>query len=155
MEKIMAKPKVDIYTDGACSGNPGNGGWGAVLIYNGTQKEMSGAVENTTNNQMELLACIQALKALKQPCKVDLYSDSAYVVNCFLQGWITNWKLNGWKGANKKPVKNIELWQTLDQLCFIHEITWHKVKGHADNVFNNRCDQLATSAILLLNGEHN
>lgn len=148
MERFMAKPKVDIYTDGACSGNPGNGGWGAVLIYNGTQKEMSGAVENTTNNQMELLACIEALKALKQPCKVDLYSDSAYVVNCFLQGWIVNWKLNGWKGSNKKPVKNIELWQTLDQLCFVHEITWHKVKGHADNVFNNRCDQLATSAIV-------
>lgn len=148
MERFMAKPKVDIYTDGACSGNPGNGGWGAVLIYNGTQKEMSGAVENTTNNQMELLACIEALKALKQPCKVDLYSDSAYVVNCFLQGWIVNWKLNGWKGSNKKPVKNIELWQTLDQLCFVHEIIWHKVKGHADNVFNNRCDQLATSAIV-------
>lgn len=151
MERTMAKPKVDIYTDGACSGNPGNGGWGAVLIYNGTQKEMSGAVANTTNNQMELLACIQALKALKQPCKVDLYSDSAYVVNCFLQGWIVNWKLNGWKGSNKKPVKNLELWQTLDELCFVHDITWHKVKGHADNVFNNRCDQLATSAILLLN----
>lgn len=147
----MIKPKVDIYTDGACSGNPGNGGWGAVLIYNGTQKEMSGAVENTTNNQMELLACIKALQALKQACKVNLYSDSAYVVNCFLQGWITSWKLNGWKGANKKTVKNIELWQTLDQLCAIHEVTWHKVKGHADNVFNNRCDQLATSAILLLN----
>ena len=143
----MAKPHVEIYTDGACSGNPGNGGWGAVLMYNGAQKEMSGGVENTTNNQMELLACIKALEALKQPCKVDLYSDSAYVVNCFLQGWLVNWKLNSWKGANKKTVKNLELWQQLDDLCNIHEVTWHKVKGHADNVYNNRCDQLATSAI--------
>ena len=143
----MSKPHVDIYTDGACSGNPGNGGWGAVLMYNGAQKEMSGGVENTTNNQMELLACIKALGALKQPCKVDLYSDSAYVVNSFLQNWLVNWKLNGWKGANKKPVKNIELWQQLDALCNTHEVTWHKVKGHADNVYNNRCDQLATSAI--------
>lgn len=143
----MAKPHVEIYTDGACSGNPGNGGWGAVLMYNGAQKEMSGGVENTTNNQMELLACIKALEALKQPCRVDLYSDSAYVVNSFLQGWLVNWKLNNWKGANKKPVKNIELWQQLDNLCGIHDITWHKVKGHADNVYNNRCDQLATSAI--------
>lgn len=143
----MAKPHVEIYTDGACSGNPGNGGWGAVLMYNGAQKEMSGGVENTTNNQMELLACIKALEALKQPCKVDLYSDSAYVVNCFLQGWLVNWKLNSWKGANKKPVKNLELWQQLDDLCNVHDITWHKVKGHADNVYNNRCDQLATSAI--------
>lgn len=142
---------VEIYTDGACSGNPGNGGWGAVLMYNGSQKEMSGAVENTTNNQMELLACIKALEALKQPCKVDLYSDSAYVVNCFLQGWLVNWKLNGWRGSNKKPVKNLELWQKLDNLCFVHEVIWHKVKGHADNVYNNRCDQLATSAILTIN----
>ena len=143
----MAKPHVDIYTDGACSGNPGNGGWGAVLMYNGAQKEMSGGVENTTNNQMELLACIKALEALKQPCKVDLYSDSAYVVNSFLQGWLTNWKLNNWRTADKKPVKNLELWQKLSELCDIHEVTWHKVKGHADNVYNNRCDQLATSAI--------
>ena len=139
--------KVIIYTDGACSGNPGNGGWGAVLMYNGAQKEMSGGVENTTNNQMELLACIKALEALKQPCRVDLYSDSAYVVNSFLQNWLVNWKLNGWKGANKKPVKNIEFWQQLDNLCNIHDVTWHKVKGHADNVYNNRCDQLAVSAI--------
>ena len=143
----MAKPHVEIYTDGACSGNPGNGGWGAVLMYNGSKKEMSGGVENTTNNQMELIACIKALEALKQPCKVDLYSDSAYVVNCFLQGWLINWKLTGWKGANKKPVKNLELWQQLDALCNIHEVTWHKVKGHADNVYNNRCDQLAVAAI--------
>ena len=143
----MAKPHVEIYTDGACSGNPGNGGWGAVLMYNGVQKEMSGGVENTTNNQMELLACIKALEALKQPCRVDLYSDSAYVVNSFLQNWLVNWKLNGWKGANRKPVKNIELWQQLDNLCNIHDVTWHKVKGHADNVYNNRCDQLAVAAI--------
>ena len=143
----MVKPHVDIYTDGACSGNPGNGGWGAVLMYNGVEKEMSGAQKDTTNNQMELLACIKALEALKQPCKVDLYSDSAYVVNSFLQGWLTSWKLNGWRTANNKPVKNLELWQLLDALCLVHDVTWHKVKGHADNVYNNKCDLLATSAI--------
>lgn len=144
------KPKVNIYTDGACSGNPGNGGWGAVLLYANAEKQLSGAVENTTNNQMELLACIRALEALKQPCDVDLYSDSAYVVNSFLQGWIINWKLAGWKTADKKPVKNLELWQRLDALCSLHNVTWHKVKGHADNKYNNLCDKLATTAIKTL-----
>ncbi len=146
----MTKPTVTIYTDGACSGNPGNGGWGAVLMYKDNTKELSGAVPDTTNNQMELLACIKALEALKQPCKVDLYSDSAYVVNAFLQGWLTNWKSKNWQTAGKDPVKNVELWQQLDNLCNIHTITWHKVKGHADNPYNNRCDTLATTAILSL-----
>lgn len=146
----MNKPSVTIYTDGACSGNPGKGGWGAVLVYNGTKKELSGAVAETTNNQMELLACIKALQALKQPCKVDLYSDSAYVVNAFLQNWIDNWKAKAWHTADKKPVKNLELWQMLDELCTTHEVTWHKVKGHANSELNNRCDTLATSAILTL-----
>ncbi len=141
------KPQLTIYTDGACSGNPGNGGWGAVLLYGDAEKQLSGAVQNTTNNQMELLACIKALEALKQPCKVDLFSDSAYVVNSFLQSWIINWKLNSWKTADKKPVKNLELWQRLDKLCNIHDVTWHKVKGHADNKYNNLCDKLATTAI--------
>lgn len=139
--------KVVLYTDGACSGNPGVGGWGLILEFAGIQKEMSGVCENTTNNQMELLATIHGLKALKEPCEVDIFSDSAYVVNAFLEDWITAWQLNGWKNANKKPVKNVELWQELIDLCTTHKVTWHKVKGHADNEKNNRCDFLATNEI--------
>ncbi len=139
--------KVTIYTDGACSGNPGPGGWGAVLIYNGTEKELSGSLDETTNNVMEITAVLEALKALHEPCEVDLYSDSAYVVNSFLQGWIYNWIKNGWRTANKEPVKNKELWEELYELTKIHAVTFHKVKGHADNAYNNRCDELATSAI--------
>lgn len=146
----MDKLNVDIYTDGACSGNPGNGGWGAVLIYKETEKQISGAEKDTTNNKMELLACIKALEMLKFPCKVDLYSDSAYVVNSFLQGWIESWKANDWRTSDKKPVKNLELWKRLDELSNIHEITWHKVKGHADNKYNNICDRLAVNAIKTL-----
>jgi ribonuclease HI len=142
------KPNVTIYTDGACSGNPGNGGWGAVLIYGGAEKQISGAQRDTTNNQMELLACIRALGLLKQPCKVDLYSDSAYVVNAFLLGWLENWKNNDWRTADKKRVKNVDYWVMLDKLATTHEITWHKVKGHADNKYNNICDRLAVSAYL-------
>ena len=151
----MAKPHVDIYTDGACSGNPGNGGWGAVLIYGETEKQISGGVKNTTNNQMELLACVKALEMLKMPCSVDLYSDSAYVVNSFIQSWIESWKLNNWRTADKKPVKNLELWQQLDALCQTHEVTWHKVKGHADNKYNNICDRLAVAAIDPIETEEN
>ena len=147
MKKKENKPKVDIYTDGACSGNPGNGGWGAVLIYGDVEKQISGGVNNTTNNQMELLACIKALEMLKVPCVVNLYSDSAYVVNTFLENWLDKWKNNAWRTANNKPVKNLELWQQLDALCQTHEINWHKVKGHADNKYNNICDKLAVSAI--------
>ena len=139
--------KVIIYTDGACSFNPGPGGWGAVLMYGGKQKQISGFAESTTNNQMEMLAVINALKMLKEPCIVDLYSDSAYVVNAFLEKWIEKWQIMGWKTANKKPVQNVELWQQLLDLMSKHKITWHKVKGHADNEYNNRCDFLATSAI--------
>ena len=138
---------VTIYTDGACSGNPGVGGWGAVLMYGKAYKEIFGAEENTTNNRMELLAPINALKLLKEPCEVDLYSDSAYMVNAFLNGWIDNWKTNNWRGADKKEVKNIDLWQELDKLCSIHKVTFIKVKGHADNVYNNKCDKLATTAV--------
>ena len=139
--------KVVIYTDGACSGNPGPGGWGAILMFQGVKKEISGGKENTTNNVMELSAVIEALKLLNRPCEVDLYSDSAYVVNAFLQKWIINWQKNNWKTSDKKDVKNKELWQELIELTNIHKVKFIKVKGHADNEFNNRCDELARNAI--------
>ena len=134
-------------TDGACSGNPGPGGWGAILMYNETKKEISGAEKNTTNNIMEITAVLRALKLLKEKCNVKIYSDSAYVVNAFKQGWIYNWRKNNWKTANKEPVKNKELWEELYELVQNHEVEFIKVKGHSDNEFNNRCDFLATSAI--------
>ncbi len=139
--------EVIIYTDGACSGNPGPGGWGALLMYKGTKKEISGGKENTTNNVMELTAVIEGLKLLKYPCKVKLYSDSAYVVNGFNQKWIYGWIKNGWKNSSKEPVKNKELWQELYNLTKVHEVEFIKVKGHADNEYNNRCDELARNAI--------
>ena len=138
---------VTIYTDGACSGNPGPGGWGAVLIYKGYKKEIWGSEQNTTNNIMELTAVVEALKKLKYECRVELYSDSAYVVNAFDKGWIYNWVKNDWKTSDKKPVKNKELWEELYALTKKHDVTFIKVKGHADNMYNNRCDELATSAI--------
>lgn len=138
--------EIILYTDGACSGNPGKGGWGAMLFYNGIKKEISGGEENTTNNRMELTAVIKGLEALKEPCKVDIYSDSAYVVNAFLQNWVGSWQNNGWK-SSKGKVLNIDLWQRLLQLVSIHSVSWHKVKGHADNEYNNRCDSLARSEI--------
>ncbi len=134
---------VDIYTDGACSGNPGPGGWGAILMYGEHRKELSGGEKQTTNNRMELMAVICALKALKKPCKVNLYSDSAYVVNAFNQNWIIGWQRNGWKNSAKVPVANIDLWQELLSLTNTHVVRFIKVKGHADNEFNNRCDELA------------
>ena len=139
--------EVTIYTDGACSGNPGPGGWGTILMYNENKKEISGGKDNTTNNVMELTAVIEGLKLLKFPCKVKLYSDSAYVVNSFNQKWIYGWLKNGWKNASKEPVKNKELWQELYELTKIHEVEFIKVKGHADNEYNNRCDELARNAI--------
>ena len=139
--------KVTLYTDGACSGNPGAGGWGAVLFYGESKKEISGFDAETTNNKMELTAAIKALELLKEPCEVDLYSDSAYLVNGFLEGWVTRWQLNGFRSANKKPVQNCDLWKKLIELNNIHKITFIKVKGHADNVYNNRCDELATGEI--------
>ncbi len=135
--------EITIYTDGACSGNPGPGGWGAILMFGDTKKEISGGLDNTTNNVMELTAVIESLKMLKRPCRVDLYSDSAYVVNTFLQKWIYGWIKKNWKTAGNDPVKNKELWQELYGLTKIHDVTFHKVKGHADNEFNNRCDELA------------
>ena len=139
--------EVTIYTDGACSGNPGPGGWGALLMYKDMKKEVSGGKKDTTNNVMELTAVIEGLKLLKFPCKVKLYSDSAYVVNCFNQKWIYGWFKNGWKNSNKEPVKNKELWQELYDLTKVHEVEFIKVKGHADNEYNNRCDELARNAI--------
>ena len=139
--------KVIIYTDGACSGNPGPGGWGSILMMGENRKEISGGKKDTTNNVMELTAVIEALKLLKRPCKVDLYSDSAYVVNAFLQNWILGWIKNSWKNSSKEEVKNKELWQELLSLTKIHDVTFHKVKGHADNEYNNRCDELARNAI--------
>ena len=137
--------EITIYTDGACSGNPGPGGWGAILMLGENRKEISGGSENTTNNIMELTAVIEALKILKRPCKVNVYSDSAYVVNAFLQKWIYGWMKKGWKTAGGDPVKNKELWQELYGLTKIHEVTFNKVKGHADNEFNNRCDEMAVA----------
>jgi len=135
--------EITIYTDGACSGNPGPGGWAAVLLYKDNRKEISGGNENTTNNIMEMTAVIEALKLLKRPCKVNLYSDSAYVVNAFLDNWIDSWIKNNWKNSKKEPVKNSELWKELIELTKIHEVTFNKVKGHSDVELNNRCDELA------------
>ena len=137
---------VTIYTDGACSGNPGKGGWGAILVFGDVEKQISGANPNTTNNQMELTGPIEALKLLKRPCNVKLYSDSAYLINGFVQGWIYNWEKNGWKTADKKDVKNRDLWEEILKLSRIHKIEWIKVKGHSDNKYNNLCDALAVNA---------
>ena len=135
--------RVEIFTDGACSGNPGAGGWGAILRYNNVEKELSGGEENTTNNRMELTAVISALAALKEACNITLYTDSRYVMDG-IEKWIAQWKQNGWRTANKKsPVKNIELWQKLDELQSKHEIRWVWVKGHAGHPENERCDTLA------------
>ena len=139
--------KVTIYTDGACSGNPGPGGWAAILMYKGIEKEISGGEKNTTNNIMELTAAVRGLQLLKYPCEVQLYSDSAYLVNGFKQGWIYNWQRNNWKTSNKEPVKNREIWEELYNLTKIHKVEFIKVKGHSDNEFNNRCDELARNAI--------
>lgn len=137
---------VQIWTDGACSCNPGPGGWGAILMYNGMEKRISGGEINTTNNRMELLAVINGLSCLKEKCKVLLYSDSAYVVNAYLQGWIVSWKANGWKKQNK-TVKNVELWKQLDSLTSYHEVQFIKVKGHSDNEYNNECDKMARAQV--------
>ena len=138
---------VTLYTDGACSGNPGLGGYAGILIYGDVKKEYSGAEEQTTNNRMEVMAVIAGLKQLKYKCKVDVYSDSAYTVNAFENGWIYAWQKNGWKKADGKAVLNVDLWETLLDLTQKNEVTFHKVAGHADNELNNRCDFLARSAI--------
>ena len=132
--------KVIIYTDGACSGNPGPGGWGAILMYKDTKKEISGGKKDTTNNVMELTAALEALKLLKFPCEVEVYSDSAYLVNGFNQGWIYGWQKNNWKNSSKEPVKNKEIWEEIYKMTQKHKVKFIKVKGHSDNEFNNRCD---------------
>ena len=137
--------EVTIYTDGACSGNPGPGGWGAVLCYKGTEKELSGGEAMTTNNRMELTAAVSALKALKEPCRVYLYSDSKYLVDSLMKGWVIAWEKRGWVKADKKPALNADLWQELLRFDKVHEITYHWVKGHADDDYNNRCDELAVA----------
>lgn len=143
----MSKKKtVIVFTDGACSGNPGPGGWGALLQWNRKEKELTGAAEDTTNNRMEMRAVIEALKALNQPCHVKIHSDSALIVKAFKQGWIDNWQKRGWKKADKKPVENQDLWKEMLKAMEPHDVEWIKVKGHADNERNNRVDALAVEA---------
>ena len=136
---------VTIYTDGACSGNPGPGGWGAILQYGEHRKEISGGAAGTTNNRMELTAVIQALSLLKEPCTVELYSDSKYVIDALTKGWAKGWRARGWVKSDKKPALNPDLWETLLDLCEIHTVRCHWVKGHAENPYNNRCDELAVA----------
>lgn len=143
---------VDIYTDGACSGNPGNGGYCAILMYNGVEKVVSGAEKETTNNRMELKAVIEGLKALKEPCNVNLYSDSRYVVDAFNENWISSWQINNWRTAGKKEVKNVDLWKDLlDCIARQKSVKFIKVKGHSDNEFNNRCDKIAVEEYKKIN----
>ncbi|WLT09113.1 ribonuclease HI [Bartonella apihabitans] len=138
--------QVEIFTDGACSGNPGPGGWGVLLRWNGVTKELYGGEADTTNNRMELTAAIKALNVLKESCKVDLYTDSVYVRNG-ISSWIDSWKANNWKTSAKKPVKNAELWQQLDEARSRHKVSWHWVKGHAGHPENERCDELARKGV--------
>ncbi|MCL2496912.1 MAG: ribonuclease HI [Clostridiales bacterium] len=138
---------VHIYTDGACSGNPGPGGWACVLIYDQYRKQLNGAEADTTNQRMELMAAISALEALKEPCQVDLYSDSAYLINAFNRHWLDNWRQNGWINSKKQPVENQDLWRRLLAVVSLHEINWLKVKGHAGDEINELCDMLAREAI--------
>ncbi|MEG2348243.1 MAG: ribonuclease HI [Clostridia bacterium] len=134
---------VIIYTDGACSGNPGPGGYGAILIYNGIEKEITGGQKNTTNNKMEMMGVLKALESLKEPCHVTLYSDSAYVVNSISNGWVYSWKKNNWIKSDKSKAKNIEIWEEILKELDKHQVTFVKVKGHSDNKYNNKCDELA------------
>jgi ribonuclease HI len=148
----VSRQRVAIWSDGACSGNPGPGGWGAILEWNGHRKEMKGGEADTTNNRMELTAAIRALSALKAPSAVDVYTDSQYLRGG-LTGWIKGWKRNGWKTADRKPVKNIDLWQQLDALAAQHEIKWHWVKGHAGHDGNERADELAREGMKPFKGK--
>jgi ribonuclease HI len=139
-------PLIEIYTDGACSGNPGPGGWAAIIIDGDEEREISGGEPRTTNQRMELKAAIEALQALPAPSRVKLYSDSAYLVNCFLQNWMARWQKNGWTNTKGKPVENQDLWRKLAELNAKHRVSWIKVKGHHDNLYNERCDALARRA---------
>lgn len=142
------KKKIEIYTDGACSGNPGPGGWGAILRFGKKERELSGGERQTTNNRMEMMAAIASLQALKEACQIDLYTDSKYLLQGVTE-WLQGWKQRGWKTASKQPVKNLDLWQQLDELLEAqdHEIQWHWVRGHSGHIENERADQLARSAI--------
>lgn len=142
---MAAKKQVEIFTDGACSGNPGPGGYGVILRYKGVSKELSGGEERTTNNRMELTAVIEGLKKLKEPCIVELYSDSKYVIDALSKGWAWGWKKKGWVKSDKKPALNPDLWDVLLALVQTHEVHYHWVKGHADNAYNNRCDAMAVA----------
>ncbi len=135
--------KIEMFTDGACSGNPGPGGWGTILRYNGTEKELSGGSSDTTNNRMEMMAVISGLKALKEPCEVDLYTDSKYVCDSVSKGWVYSWKKNNWRKADKKPALNVDLWEEMLSLLDMHKVTFHWLKGHNGHPENERCDKLA------------
>ena len=137
---------IEVFTDGACSGNPGIGGWGAILIYQGKEKEISGGEPETTNNRMELMAVISGLEALNRPCQVDVYSDSKYVVDAFNQHWVDSWIKKNWKRGKNEPVKNVDLWKRLISVKSKHDVTFHWVKGHDGHPQNERCDELATTA---------
>ena len=143
--QVIYMKKIDIYTDGACSGNPGKGGWGAVLVYNQTEKELCGGEKATTNNRMELTAVISALKAVKEPCEITVTTDSKYVCDAVNKGWVYSWKRNGWKKADKKPALNVDLWEQLLSLLEIHKVTFNWVKGHNGHEYNERCDRLAVN----------
>lgn len=144
---------ITLYTDGACSGNPGPGGWGAILEWEGHEKELSGGEISTTNNRMELTGVIRGLEALKEPCIVELYSDSKYVIDALEKGWAAGWQKRGWVKSDKKPALNPDLWQRLLELCQVHQVRCHWVKGHAENPKNNRCDELAVAQWKRLKGE--
>ena len=143
MRHVIPPKTVNLYTDGACSGNPGPGGWCAILEYNGVEKVISGGEAETTNNRMELMAAIAGLRALKEYCFVELYSDSKYVIDGLEKGWAVKWRANGWKKADKKPALNVDLWTELIDLVTLHAVHYHWIKGHAENPYNNRCDQIA------------
>lgn len=155
MLNYKSMKKVTLYTDGACSGNPGVGGWACVLIYKKHEKQVSGGEKETTNNRMELAAVINGLKLLKEKCQVEIYSDSAYVVNAINNDWITNWQTKGWKTTNKDDVSNKDLWEELLRLLKEHKVTFTKVKGHADNKYNNLCDRLAVEEVKKIKSQIN
>ncbi len=144
--------EITLFTDGACSGNPGPGGWGAILMYKENYKELSGGDANTTNNRMELTAVIEGLNALKEPCKVELYSDSKYVIDAIVKGWAVSWRSKGWIKSDKKPALNSDLWSVLLSLCEKHQVNCNWVKGHSDNQYNNRCDELAVEQSMIFKG---
>lgn len=144
---VLIIKEVEIYTDGACSGNPGPGGYGTILKYGPHEKEISGACENTTNNRMELMAAIKGLEHLNEPCKVTLYSDSRYLVDAMTKGWVEKWRSRGWMRTGSEQAKNVDLWERILELASMHRVRWVWVKGHANNPYNNRCDQLAVAAV--------